>query len=137
MHIQALKEIIVGTSVKLSQLDDDAGADIQFSRLVLGVGGSSNIASTALKFSTELLLRDPGPIPQSAQIIAHIAVTPDFLFHFITPAILDQYWLQLPLFYAIIAADIDRYTGQILLWSDTIWKFQTFFLILPKPMTVI
>ena len=120
--IQSSKELVVTTLINFPQFNEYAGADVQFSRLILGVCGSANIASTALKFGTELLLRDPGSIPQSAQIIAHIAVTPDFLFHFITPAILDQYWLQLPLFYAIISLDIDRYTGQVKMRSDIIWN---------------
>ena len=111
--IQPCKELIIAALVNFPQFNKHAGPDVQFSRLVLGIGSSAHIASTALKFGTELLLRDPGPIPQPAQIIAHIAVTPDFLFHFITPAIFDQYWLQLPLFYANIPLDIDRYTGQL------------------------
>ena len=113
LPIQPGKELIVTASIDFPQLDEHTGPDVQFSGFIFGVGRSADIASAALKFGTELLLRDSGPIPQPAQIIAHIAVTPDFLFHFITPAIFDQYWLQLPLFYANIPLDIDRYTGQL------------------------
>ena len=134
--IQSCKELIIAALINFPQLNEYAGPDVQFSRLILGIGSSANIASTALKFGTELLLRDPGLIPQSAQIIAHIAVTPDFLFHFITPAIPDQYWLQPPLFYAIITLDIDRYTGQVKMRSDIIWNYQKSSPSFPKPMTV-
>ena len=114
--IQPGKELIIAAPINFPQLDEHAGPDVQFTGFIFGVGRSANITSTALKLCTEFFLRYPGIITQSSQVVAHIAVTPYFLFHFITPAIPDQYWLQSPIFYAIMLPNIDLYTGQK--WSD-------------------
>ena len=112
MHIQALKEIIVGTSVKLSQLDDDAGADIQFTGFIFGIGRPTDVASPALKLRANLLLGQAALGAEPAQIISHVPIPSDFLFHGVTSVISDQYWLQLPIFYVIVTPDVDRDTGQ-------------------------
>ena len=56
MHIQALKEIIIGTPVELSQFDDDAGADIQLSGFIFGIGRPSNVTAPPLELRTYLFL---------------------------------------------------------------------------------
>lgn len=69
------------------QLNDDTGTNVQLTGFVFGVGSSANIATPALKNSTQLFLRKSGIIPKPAQIVTHIAVTADFLFHGITSAV--------------------------------------------------
>ena len=54
-----------------------------------------------------------GVFPQSPQIIAHISVSPYFLFQLSFTASIDQYWLQLLTVYAIVSKNIDRYIGQV------------------------
>jgi hypothetical protein len=113
MHIQAIKEIIVGTSVKLSQLDDDAGTDIQFTGFIFGIGRPSDVAAPALKLRANLFLGQPALGAEPAQIFSHVPIPSDFLFHGVTSVFSDQYWLQLPIFYVIVTVVIDRDTGQL------------------------
>ena len=83
--IQPGEEIVVTASVDFPQFDDDTGSNIQFTRFIFGVGGSSDVTTPALSFGTELFLRDPMLVTQFAEIVAHTAVTSDFLLQVITP----------------------------------------------------
>jgi hypothetical protein len=48
------------------ELDEDAGTDIQFTGLILGVSGAADITAPALEFGAQLFLRETCGIPQSA-----------------------------------------------------------------------
>ena len=54
--IQSGKELVITALINLTQFNKDADTNVQFSGFVLGVGRSTNITSTALKFGTEFLL---------------------------------------------------------------------------------
>ena len=82
--IQSGEEFVVAALVDLPQLDENAGADVQFSGFVFGVGRSANITAPALEFRAQLFLRKPALFAQSLQIATHIAVPSDFLLHSLT-----------------------------------------------------
>ena len=82
--IDDFKKVVVDAAVQLFQLDDNAGADVQLPGFVFGICSPPDIAAAALKLGAKLFLRQPALPAQSSQIIAHISVTPDLLFHYLT-----------------------------------------------------
>ena len=113
VRIQTFEEIIISAFVEFLKFNNDAGANIQFAGFVFGISGSADITATALQFCADSLLRQAGNASELQQVIAHIPITSDLLFHTLTSVTyIDQYWLQLPIFYVILVINIDRYTGQ-------------------------
>ena len=111
--IQTFEKGIITAFVEFSKFNNDTGTDIQFAGFVFCIGGSSDIAATALQFRTDLFLGQAGKTSELALVITHITITSDLLLLTLTSVTyIDQYWLQLPIFYVILMINIDRYTGR-------------------------
>ena len=108
--VQAFEKSIIRTAVDFPQRNQHADADVQFASLVFFICRAANVAAHALQLRAQLLLRKPAFQAKFAQVVAHGAVASEFLFHFSSR--IDQYWLQLWPFYAILKENIDRYIGQ-------------------------
>ena len=107
---ESRKEVVVGAAVESAQRNDHADADVQLSGLIFCIGGPADVAAAALQLGAQLLLGEPVLQAQSAQIVAHSQISPQLLFHPLTP--FDQYWLQPSILYAIMGQNIVRDTGQ-------------------------
>ena len=82
LHISCLQpheEFIVCAAIDVPQLNKHTDADVQLTGFILGVGRAPDIAAASLQFSAELFLRQSALSPQPLQIVAHIAITSDFL----------------------------------------------------------
>ena len=80
------KELVIAAIIYFPQFYDDACAYIQLAAFIFGIGRAPYITAAALKLGAKLFLRQSAHSAQTAQIIAHIAVTPDFLLHILTNA---------------------------------------------------
>ena len=110
--IQALEEIVIGTSVYLLKLDQNTYADVQFPRLVFGVTAAGNITSPQLKLGAKLFLGYTVLVAECPEIVPDTAITAEFLFHDKISFLIDQYRLQFSLLYAIMSKSIVRNAGQ-------------------------
>lgn len=58
IRVKTIKEIVIGTVIDFSKLNQYADADIQFAGFIFFVSGSANITGAALQFGTQFFLRE-------------------------------------------------------------------------------
>ena len=78
---QSHEKLIIGAVIELFQLDQYAGADVEFTGLILGIGAPSDVTAAVLQLGAQLFLRELMLKVKPAQIVSQVAVTPDFLLH--------------------------------------------------------
>ena len=88
--VQPEKEVIVGAAIELFQADQNAGTNVQLASLIFRIGCPANITPPALQFRTQFFLRYFVILSELFQIIPHIPVASDFLFHSSVPPFLTS-----------------------------------------------
>ena len=87
--LKTAEELVVCAAVDFLQFNNNACTDIQLAGFILGIGAAPDIAAAALKLGAQLFLRYAVFIAQTAEIVAHVAVTSYFLFHNISCDLFD------------------------------------------------